>query len=525
MRKWPWIPLTAALAVVLLSAAPAAAESFPLELKRLEPLNSPGFNMVVRPEEYIYRMTQGQSFFFQPGVDHQQGSAGPKFAEVIKKQPEQYNSKKPLRAVAELGDGHYGFVLDTPDADSDRYTRLLFDLNHNGDLTDDEPYEAKSPQAGMRQGYWNCVFPRIDLAIQIDGEKADYSFSMTVFSQMIGGYSMVLSVEEGETVEEGEVVGVVRDEAVVEVADEAVVVRESSPVEQVSSYISVTLQSAAYRQGEVELNGKTRKVVLLDFNSNGRFDDPMTIPQGDMQLGFPEMGDLLLFDPQKAVQAGFDYTGLMKNQVAKVTSIDGKLYDLVVSPGGDRLELTVSSIKTGFLKPPTEGFSATLFGELGMLTIEGDQSQPLEAPAGTWRLYSYTLDMTEQWKKMKESGEAEPEQRSLLEAISSALLGSASSSATAITQLQATAGGESQVIEIVAGQTIDFPFTGVFKPVVTVTGRERDGQTVQLNLSLVGAGGERCTSLLVEGGRPEEPSFTISTLDGEEVASGVFEWG
>jgi hypothetical protein len=46
-----------------------------------------------------------------------------------------------------------------------------------------------------------------------------------------------------------------------------------------------------------------------------------------------------------------------------------------------------------------------------------------------------------------------------------------------------------------------------------------------LALSLVGADGEVCSDLRVNGGRPGKPEFTISTPDGEEVASGSFEYG
>ena len=44
-------------------------------------------------------------------------------------------------------------------------------------------------------------------------------------------------------------------------------------------------------------------------------------------------------------------------------------------------------------------------------------------------------------------------------------------------------------------------------------------------MSLVGSAGEICTNLIVNGGRPGKPKFTISTEKGEEVDTGNFEYG
>ena len=38
-------------------------------------------------------------------------------------------------------------------------------------------------------------------------------------------------------------------------------------------YAYVSLSSAAYRHGEITLDGKTKRVLLVDYNSNGRFND------------------------------------------------------------------------------------------------------------------------------------------------------------------------------------------------------------------------------------------------------------
>ena len=38
-------------------------------------------------------------------------------------------------------------------------------------------------------------------------------------------------------------------------------------------YVWATLSAAVYRQGTIVVDGKRRKIAVLDNNSNGRFDD------------------------------------------------------------------------------------------------------------------------------------------------------------------------------------------------------------------------------------------------------------
>ena len=40
-----------------------------------------------------------------------------------------------------------------------------------------------------------------------------------------------------------------------------------------SGYLVLSFNAATCRAGDVTLNGKKHHVVVLDFNSNGRFDD------------------------------------------------------------------------------------------------------------------------------------------------------------------------------------------------------------------------------------------------------------
>ena len=48
---------------------------------------------------------------------------------------------------------------------------------------------------------------------------------------------------------------------------------------------------------------------------------------------------------------------------------------------------------------------------------------------------------------------------------------------------------------------------------------------LSLDMSLVGSTGEICTNMMVNGGRPSKPEFTITDPKGKVVQQGSFEYG
>ena len=58
------------------------------------------------------------------------------------------------------------------------YNRLYFDVNGNGDLTDDKPIsatEVNCPTPGLSQSQ----FPRVDISLDVDGKSVEYSFLLS----------------------------------------------------------------------------------------------------------------------------------------------------------------------------------------------------------------------------------------------------------------------------------------------------------------------------------------------------------
>ncbi|MGD0384232.1 MAG: hypothetical protein ABSA77_11965, partial [Thermoguttaceae bacterium] len=238
MKTWARYFLTAVAAIVAACAvyAAARAETCTLEIKKLESRTSYG------PLDYLYRATSPQSLYAQIGPEGKNRiNFGPRadqtarFKDIVKKEPK-YESDHPFRGVAKFGTQEFAFALDTMLPESEKkkaesedkdskskddnaktddkdakskpakslagsllqalsgsdqvepvkppkavgFNRLYFDVNHNGDLTDDKVIEAETmPGINYGGSYARFQFPRVDVTIDVDGTPVDYAFSLS----------------------------------------------------------------------------------------------------------------------------------------------------------------------------------------------------------------------------------------------------------------------------------------------------------------------------------------------------------
>lgn len=466
----------------------ASAETCSLELKpvpSLDPQNPRSRTAAY----YLYRNTYPQRLFIQidaPGrPTSDEAAAG--FSKLVRKQPDKYETEHPIRGVAKLGSRTYAFVVDAvgekkrelparrdtrpatapPTVQAIAYNRLFFDLNGNGDLTDDGVVDALStPHAYQSASYASRAFPRVDITIDVDGTKVAYAFRLSVYSRVSSNYS----------------------------------------------YAYVSLYSAAYREGTVTVAGKPRRIVLLDYNSNGRFDDEFAVQTSGSV--YPSNGDMLMVDPDTRTYTGTDVSGDdYRHYVSKTVNIDGRFYDLRITPAGDKLTLTASSVPVGYVTNPNDGFRAVVYGDQGLLKIATGKTSRAPLPVGQWRLVSYTITQAEE----RDSPARSPDAPQSIPA----QLG------TRYHRVTARGTGDGAAIEVRAGQTATLAFGPPYKPVVTLSSLSKSAgvRSARLGLSLVGAGGERCSGLTVSGRRPPRPIFTITSPDGKEIARGSFEYG
>ena len=153
-----------------------------------------------------------------------------------------------------MGSDRYPFAFDATNFKKG-YDRLYFDKNRNGDLTDDPVIKANSKFANF--GYTHSSFPQVDLKVTVEGKKIDYAFRFRS-----GTHKQRNAGDE--------------------------------------TYMHASLNASAYRHGQIDLDGQTHRIVLIDFNSNGRFDDCWKVDSRIITHDgaiYPTNGDLLLIDP------------------------------------------------------------------------------------------------------------------------------------------------------------------------------------------------------------------------------------
>ena len=459
----------------------AHAETCEMKLKKTEDLSS-------RIDPNIRNMlmwTSSQSFWTD--LSGERADIEQEFRKVVKKQPEKYQCEKPFRCVARLGGEPYGMVFDSTDFNKKGYDRLHFDKNRNGDLTDDEVIKATS--TGSRE--WNqgvyTEFAPLTLSIKAGGSEYDYSFKVTT-----------------EVYGSGE-----------------------------QKWCQASLQSVVYREGEITLDGKKRPVYLLDFNSNGRFDDLYTVNreiQSNDNRVWPSDGDILLIDPSmKSAEINW-YDPTVNDSrlyVSKIITINNKFHDLTISPTGDKLTIEPSKAAVGYVKNSKADFRAMVYNDAGILRIGGAKGAPIPLPEGQWRLLSYTIDLTVTSQPATKPAEKTERKGGLFRRLFSSVVGSGGDSIDMPQPTMVSAAGnrDYKPVTVKKGETIELPFGPPYKPAVRVEEWRRSKDRAELSMVLTGSAGEICTDLRVKGDRPDAPTFAIVAGDGEIVERGKFEYG
>jgi len=544
-RSLSLVVLLAAFTALAIVPAVVSAATCSLEPKKLDSAR-PVYQPQSSTPDWIFAFTDSQDFFvqFQPKVVEKDGKKETtwtmmerdpriaQFKKLVKREPEKYNATCPFRGVAKLGDKEYAFVLDSPEAGSQSYGLLYFDRNVNGDLTDDgviESIEAekarkareaagkdekssdKKKKTVARTRRTVHQFPPVDLKIEVDGKPVDYRFFFQVHSILRSQFA----------------------------------------------YASASLRPGVYYEGTIKLDGRRQRVVLVDYNSNGRFDDRTGIrevsygPKGPQRF-YPERGDVVFLDPKPVTnpRAVWEMTGLdFRHNVEKLICVGGNYYNLTVAPSGNELTIEPAEVALGSVKNPNPNYSAILYGELGLLSINGTADQPVAVPEGEWKLVSYKIDLTDlptaEEKKKEEAKKAAAKAKkadkkaqnkkpSLWAAIGKAIGDAAGLRAarpssrsrtrrtTYVTAMGTTLG---KPVKVVKDETVLLPFGPPYRATVEPSYFQQANDTLQLGLGIYGSAGEAVTGLTINGGRPSKPKLKI-LAPGDAVADeGNFEYG
>ncbi len=307
----------------------------------------------------------------------------------------------------------------------------------------------------------------------------------------------------------------------------------------------ISFSSAVCREGDITLEGKRHHLVLIDFNSNGRFDDKTKLSE-NIRLAsgqlYAETGDVLLIDPPPGGTAGdspYDpTTSDFRYYLAEMIQIEGRWYDLKVSPTGDQLTLTRSAVATGNVTNRNDSFVALVYGsDKGFLKIRGTKDKPISMPEGQWKLYSYSI--TRETPKVAEKAAEKP--AAAHASTGSLLAGIAESfgigggpvappvgTPFAPSLVSATATGKYKAVTVRKGETVELPFGPPYTPTVTAMSYGApagEAEQTYLEMTLIGVGGEAVSDMTVKGDRPGKPEFTITDPAGKVVQQGSFEYG
>lgn len=478
------------VATVLCSYAgrTADAATCTLEMKRMSDGGRRGISYSSPEEESVFRMSSSQHFWMDTSVERQDEQAKA-FPRIVKKEPAEYAGEHPFRGVVRFGSNEYAFVFDATNLKKKGYDRLYFDANHNGDLTDDKMIEARATGWGNTS---SREFPRVDLTIDVEGTPVEYAFFASIYAY-------------GDNDDR--------------------------------RYASASFSPGAYREGKLEMDGKTRRVVLLDFNANGRFDDVFRLDLKGERDGplYPSYGDMLLVDPKfKPNTRYWDFAANDYYQyVSSMITIGERFYSVKISPAGDKVTIEPSTAPLGSIRNPNAPFQAVLYSEaLGFLKVRSD-GPTATVPEGDWMLSSYTIDRTPQPKPTTQTTDdnTKEEKPKRSGSLLSLIFGSSDDGESEPpmprqTLVSAMATKECKSVKVVKGQATDMPFGPPYRPKVTERGWSSGNErVVRLDMSLVGVAGEQCTDLMVKGKRPDDPRFTIALPDGEIVERGKFEYG
>ena len=373
--------------------------------------------------------------------------------------------ENPIYVLIELGDSKRLLIFDRGKATDSFYNRLHFDANGNKDLTDDPVLKGEGEG---NQDYDRVQFGPIETAIEVQGKSLPYSF--------ITGANCW---------------------------NKAQLKTAKLTPQNARQFLQIWLNGRCLYQGEFALDSGRYRVVLIDGNCNGRFDDKLssevTGPQGEI---YPS-GDRLYLRP---VGEQFRYDDAFI--LGDLLLINGKLFDVRVSIPEGKMTLTPDTEKVARIKLAMDAERITLDTKAGkrsvMMFRPGKQ---VELPEAEYRVFSYAvLRKDEKGSQWLVSGQAS---------------------------------GGSPFAPAGAALTFGEPYTvWADVPEWSVQNFSHGAPEVQLLLNIQGVGKERVTNLERISGeassiplaqsnvnRPKEATYRIATSEGEVVAQGNFQYG
>jgi hypothetical protein len=201
------------------------------------------------------------------------------------------------------------------------------------------------------------------------------------------------------------------------------------------------------------------------------------------------------------------------HDLAPLMCVEGRYYQVSVTPGGDRLSVTPSATPVGYVDNGRGGFAMLrVFGDRGVITAVPDKLGKIALPPGRWRLAAYALG--ENRSNSLTSHESPDYPHSPTSHISQLRRGDF---------VYARGTADCPPIEVRDDQTTIVPFGPPYRPVVTPSALTNG--IVRFALSYRGRAGEVPNHLMLGDALARRPTVTILDKNGVVVGGGRFEYG
>jgi len=258
-----------------------------------------------------------------------------------------------------------------------------------------------------------------------------------------------------------------------------------------TDYVFGVLTPLEVPEGQVEVNGAKRRVVLLDCDFDGDFRGTREMP-ADYPIAMPESMVYIDLNGDGAPETGLA-DGASPEVVAAGSSLrlpGGEWVRLDVDEDGTEVDL-VGPLETGSIAFEGKALTVELSTSDGGSVQAGGKTSPLEVPVGSYRIGSVMTTFDEDGAEWALTcGRDYPAPGGKL----------------------AVRSGETTTLDIPRGVTV----------AVTTS---VEGEDYRVSLAVSSPSGLRVTGIMRDGEQPKAPSFTLTDESGKVVASGDFEYG
>jgi hypothetical protein len=349
-------------------------------------------------------------------------------------------------------------VLDAADGQGPPYDLLYMDANNDGDLTNDSVIR-RAEVTTDDSGYTSSFFPPVTIELPEESGGPHAVAVMTLYMKQH-------PISGGE-------------------------------------FSHAAVRSSCYREGRVRLGGQDYRVVLLDGDCNGVFNErnPATV-DNPHQYGGDQL--IVLPDGEKPAELTPDLLA-QSMPLGRYVAVGDGVYEVGSEPNGGCLKVYRREVATGPVQVGMKGCRLLFLGEDGPVVIHAGSSEA-RLPIGKYRLESQRVSRTDDEGRLWVV-ETYP---STVFVRTASAAGMASRSARGVLEVTADSGPE-------------IPAFG--PPLVLSVSASPRGEEVSIGLSVTGERGDPVLSVLVDGTRPPAPSFQVVSAAGKVVAEDQFEYG